>query len=299
MTEILRTPDDRFANLPDYPYTPVYADATVGGLDLRLARVDEGDGDAVVLVHGEPTWGFLYRKLLPPMHDVGLRTVVPDLPGFGRSDKPADLDWFTYDRLLAAFTAHVDAAGLTDPFSLVVHDWGGVIGLRWAVEHPDRIARLVILDTALYAPGGTPSEAWQAFRGFVEKTQELPIGHLVNGGAATDLPAEVVAAYEAPFHEPAAQAGARALPLLVPLTDDDPGAMDMYGALQKLKAWSRPTLVLWGEDDQILVPKIGRRFADSIPGCVGMEAFTPASHFLQEDVGEQLGQRIGAFVTGG
>ena len=296
--EILRTPDDRFADLPDFAYEPHYVEVDLPEVGpARLARIDEGDGHPVVLVHGEPTWSFLYRHVIPPLLDAGLRVVAPDHPGLGRSDKPADRDWFTYDRMVEAFDAHLDAAGIDEPCTLVVHDWGGPIGLRWAVEHPQRVARLVILDTGLFAPGGTPSDAWLAFRGFVAKADELPIGQLVQGGAATTLPDDVVAAYEAPFDRPEAQAGAIALPLLVPLSEDDPGAAEMWRTNQALTSFEAPTLVLWGADDEILPPSIGRRYAETIPGSVGMETFHPASHFLQEDAGTAIGQRIAAFVT--
>lgn len=295
MTDAVRTPDDRFGDLPDFAYTPRYAEWE----GLRLARIDEGPSDAptVVLLHGEPTWSFLYRHLLPPLLAAGLRVVVPDLPGFGRSDKPTDRGWYTWRRMYDAIGAQVDAAGIVGPFALVVHDWGGVAGLPWAVDHADRLAGLVILDTALYVPGASPSPAWQSFRDFVERSETLPVGYLVQGGAATDLPDEVVAAYDAPFHEDAAHAGALALPARVPLDDDDEGAAEQWAANQALASFEVPTLILWGEDDRILTPRIGRRWADTIPGCVGMETFTPAGHFLQEDQGPVLGDRIATFVT--
>lgn len=297
MTDVVRTPEDRFLDLPGWPYPPRYSD--VAG--LRLARVDEGpeDGRPVVLLHGEPTWGYLYRKLVPPLLDAGLRVVVPDQVGFGRSDKPTDRDWFTYDRLTASFTGHLEAVVPDVAVTLVVHDWGGPVGLRWAVEHPERVARLVILDTGLYVSGGRMSDAWRRFRDFVAQADELPVGELVRGGCATGLADEVVAAYQAPFHEPAAQAGALSLPLLVPTGDDAPGADAMASVMRQLGEWRRPTLVLWGADDPILPVRIGERFVEHIPGALDLETFTPAAHFLQEDVGGDLGARIGRFVTEG
>lgn len=294
--DLTRTPDERFENLPGWPYEPTYLDWE----GLRLARVDVGDADAetVVLLHGEPTWGYLYRKVIPPLLDAGLRVVVPDLPGFGRSDKPTDRAWYDYDRLYAALDAHIDGAGLDDPFTLVVHDWGGLLGLPWATSNQERIARLVICNTALYVPGREPSKAWRAFRDFVEEAEQLPVADLIDSGCATNLGDEVRAAYDAPFHEPAAQAGATALPLRVPLDDDDPGAQEQWQANQALADWDRPTLLVWGADDAILPPKIAQRWADSIPGCVGLETLSPAMHFLQEDVGEQLGELVASFVGG-
>ncbi|MGH3441902.1 MAG: haloalkane dehalogenase [Nitriliruptorales bacterium] len=292
MVFTVRTDDERFADLPDFPYEPRYVEVE----DLRLARVDEGEGHPVVLVHGEPTWSFLWRKVLPPLLDAGSRVVVPDQVGFGRSDKPARRDWYSYDRLVESFTAHLDAAGLDEPVTLVVHDWGGPVGLRWAVENPDRVARLVILDTGLYSPGGRMSRAWQAFRDFVESTPDLPIGGLVQGGAATDLPDEVVAAYEAPFPDAASKAGASALPLLVPLSEQDPGAAEMSDVRASLHDWDRPTLVLWGADDPVLPPQVGEFFVRVIPGAIGVET-VPGGHFLQEDAGEAIGERIARFVA--
>lgn len=294
MTDAVRTPDDRFADLPDFPWEPRYSEWD----GLRLARIDEGPSDAptVVLVHGEPTWSFLYRKVVPPLLDAGFRVVVPDLPGFGRSDKPTDRGWYTWRRMYDAIGAHVDAAGVPDGFTFVVHDWGGVAGLPWAVDHASRLGGLVIMDTGLYVPGQSPSKAWHTFRDFVDRSQTLPVGFLVQGGAATELPDDVVAAYEAPFHEDAAHAGALALPLRIPLADDDEGAQEQWAANQALASFEVPTYVLWGEDDEILSTRIGQRWADTIPGCVGMETFTPAGHFLQEDQGQVLGEHIADFV---
>lgn len=290
--EPVRTPDERFAGLPGWPWDSRY-DHWDG---LRLARVDEGDGAAVVLLHGEPTWGYLYRKVLPPLLGAGHRVVVPDLPGFGRSDKPTERAWFTYDRLVASFDAHVAMAGLDEPFTLVVHDWGGPIGLRWAVDHPDRVARLVILNTLLYAPGGRPSDAWLAFRDFVARSDELPVGMLVRRATATGLDDDVAAAYEAPFHARSAQAGALSLPLLVPTDDAHPAAAEMWRVNQALGDWHTPTLMIWGEDDPILPLRAGERWAERIPGVTRLVPLSPAAHFLQEDQGERIGELVAGFV---
>lgn len=294
--DVCRTPDDRFEGLPGWDHEPHYLEWD----GLRLARVEAGPAEAhaVVLLHGEPTWGYLYRDVIPPLVTCGNRVVVPDLPGFGRSDKPVDPAWYSFDRLYDAVDAHLSTEDLADPFTLVVHDWGGALGLPWAIDHPDRVRRLVILDTALYAPGGTPSEAWKSFRAYVEQADELPVAALVAGGCATELDDRIAAAYEAPFHEPRAHAGALRLPVLVPLEDDDPVAQRMWAANRALGAWDRPTLIIWGEDDPILPVRIGRRWADSIPGCVGMETLSPAGHFLQEDAGEEVGRLIARFAAG-
>lgn len=291
MVDVVRTPDERFDGLPGWDHPPHYVE--VAG--HRLAHVDVGAGPTVVLLHGEPTWGYLWRSVVPGLVEAGLRAFVPDQIGFGRSDKPTVRRWFTYDRLVDSFAGHLDAAGIDGPVTLVVHDWGGPVGLRWAVNNPERVARLVILNTALYASGGTPSAAWQQFRSYVESADELPIAQLVQGAATTDLADDVVAGYEAPFHEPAAQAGALALPVIVPVSDDDPGADEMIATLEELGRWEKPTLVIWGEQDPILPRRIGERFARDIPGAqeiIGVDG----SHFLQEDSGPRIAQEIAGFI---
>jgi haloalkane dehalogenase len=291
MHDAVRTPDERFDDLPGWPYRPRYTEWE----GLRLARVDEGEGRPVVLVHGEPTWGFLWRQIVPPLLDAGVRVVVPDQVGFGRSDKPTDRDWYSYERLTASFAAHLAAVLDDEPVTLVVHDWGGPVGLRWAVENPHRVRDLVILDTGLYRPGGRMSPAWEAFRDHVAASEELPIGQLIQGATTTELTAEVIAGYEAPFPDETFQAGVVALPLLVPTSDDAPAAAAMHRVLQGLEEWERPTLVLWAEDDPILPLRVGERMAAVIPGA--QLRTVPGSHFLQEDSGPQIGREIAAFTT--
>jgi haloalkane dehalogenase len=298
MVQVHRTRDERFPPVAPPGAELAYSEVEVDGTSLRLAHVAYGpaEGPTVVLLHGEPTSSHLWRDVLPPLGEAGLRAVAPDLVGFGRSDKPTDLDWYTPGRLAASLEAHLDAIA-PGRVSLVVHDWGGVLGLPWAVEHPDRVHRLVITDTGLYSPGARMSEAWQAFRDFVAGTQELPIGFLVSEGTVRGLSEQEQAAYEAPFPDAASQAGARALPLLVPRADDDPGAHRSWRARQALTGWETPTLVLWGSEDRILSPRVGQRFADDIPGCAGFELIEGAGHFLQEDAGPQIGRRIAEFMV--
>lgn len=288
---IARTPEERFAGLPDFDYEPEYREAD----GLRLAYLDEGEGPPVVFWHGEPTWSFLWRKVFPVVRDAGFRCIVPDQPGFGRSDKPTDLGWYTYDRFVEHAHGLLEHLDLRDA-TFVVHDWGGPVGLRAATEAPDRVSRLVIMDTGVATGHQKMSDAWNAFRGFVETTEDLPIGFLVNGGTATDLPEEVVAAYDAPFHEPAAKAGARAFPLLIPLTPESPGAAEGRRTLELLREQARPTLMLWADGDPILTPETGARFAEAI-GVAAPEPVTGASHFLQEDAGEAIGRRIADWLT--
>jgi haloalkane dehalogenase len=291
VTEIFRTPDERFEDLPGYPFAPNYAEA--GG--LRLHFVDEGEGDPVVFLHGEPTWSYLWRKVLPPVRDAGFRCIAPDLPGFGRSDKPTDVGWYSYDRHAEAAGALLEQLDLRD-ITFVVHDWGGPVGLRLAVDHPERVARLVILDTGLFTGRQHMSDAWIAFRDFVARTEDLPIGFLVKGACARDMPHDVFSAYEAPFPNAASKAGARAFPLMLPTSPDTPGADEGQRVLEALPGLDVPKFVLWADKDPILSLDIGTRFAAAI-GAPEPEVVEDASHFLQEDAGEEIGQRIAAWLT--
>jgi haloalkane dehalogenase len=294
VTDAVRTPDERFAGLPDFDFEPHYRERD----GLRLAHLDEGDPGAtpVVLWHGEPTWSFLWRHVIPPVAAAGFRCIAPDLPGFGRSDKPRDVGWYSYDRLTDAAVALVEDLDLRGA-TFVVHDWGGPIGLRAAVELGDRVERLVILDTGLFTGDQRMSEAWRAFRDFVERTEDLPIGFLVRGGCHADPGDAVVAAYDAPFADPAAKAGARALPLLVPTTEDAPGAQAGRETLEALRAATHPTLVLWGESDPVLPLAAGEAFARRI-GAPAPEPIAGAGHFLQEDRGPEVGRRIADWLAG-
>jgi haloalkane dehalogenase len=248
----------------------------------------------VVLWHGEPTWSYLWRHVIPPLVDAGFRCIAPDQPGFGRSDKPTDLGWYSYDRFTEhahGLLEHLDLRGAT----FVVHDWGGPVGLRAAVEAPERVDRLVIMDTGLFTGEQRMSDAWRAFRDFVERTEDLPVGFLVQGAAATELPDEVVAAYDAPFPTPEAKAGARAFPLLIPLSPDAPGAEAGRRTLDALRDDDRPILVLWADADPILPVRVGEAFASAI-GAPAPEIVEGAGHFLQEDRGAEIGRRIAAWL---
>jgi haloalkane dehalogenase len=290
MTEAIRTPDAAFEGLPDFPWVARHVEWE----GLRLARVDEGEGPPVIFWHGEPTWSYLWRHVLPPVLAAGCRCIAPDLPGFGRSDKPADLGWYSYDRHAAAASAVLEATDVRDA-TVVVHDWGGPIGLRMAVEHPDRIARMVILDTGLFTGHQPMTDAWKAFRDFVERTEDLPISMLVNGATERDLSPEELAAYDAPFPEPAAKAGTRAFPLMLPTSPEAPGAAAGQRVLEALRDDERAKLVLWADGDPIIPFKVGERFAEAI-GAPAPEKIPDASHFLQEDQGRMIGTRIAAWL---
>jgi haloalkane dehalogenase len=291
MTEFSRTPEDRFEGLPDFPFQPHYRE--VDG--LRLAHIDEGDGPPVVFFHGEPTWSFLWRKVIPPVRDAGFRCIAPDLAGFGRSDKPTDLAWYSYDRHTEMVAPLLDELDLRDA-TAVVHDWGGPIGLRLAVEHPDRFARLVILDTGLFTGHQKMTEAWTAFRDFVERTEDLPVAFLVRGACKNDPGEAVIAAYDAPFPDPTSKAGARAFPLMLPTAPDMPGAEAGQRVLEALRTDRRPKLVLWADSDPVLPVSTGERFAAALSTEVDA-IIENASHFLQEDAGEEIGRRIAAWLT--
>lgn len=284
--EIFRTPDDRFEGLQGYDFAPNYLELDGDLSGLRMHYVDEGSGPVILMLHGEPTWAYLYRKMIRPLAK-GARVVVPDLIGFGRSDKPTDRAWYTYDRHVESIAQLIARLDLSD-ITLVVQDWGGPIGLRVAVEKKDRFAHLVILNTGIFRPGPNwPSPGFLQWRDFAESNPDLPIGFVLQGATTTELSEEVVAAYEAPFPDEASKAGPAAFPLLVPLTEDDPGAKEMARVAEALKSWSKPVLVAFSDSDPIFPQKVGRKLAERIPNAlfVPIEA---ASHFLQEDRGEEI-----------
>jgi haloalkane dehalogenase len=251
----------------------------------------------LVFFHGEPTWSFLWRKVIPPVRDAGYRCVAPDLPGFGRSDKPVSLDWYSYDQHVAAVAPLLEDLDLRDA-TVVVHDWGGAIGLRLAVEHPDRITRLVILDTGLFTGHQKMTEAWVAFRNFVERTEDLPVGFLLRGGCKHDPGDEVIAAYEAPYPNAQSKAGARAFPLMLPTSPEMPGAAAGQRVLDALRGDQRPKLVLWADSDPIIPLAVGERFAAALGGQID-HVISEASHFLQEDAGPQVGGLIADWLKSG
>jgi haloalkane dehalogenase len=291
MTDAIRTPDELLAGLPDFGFDAVYREFD----GLRLAHLDVGEGPPVVFVHGEPTWSFLWRKVIPPVRDAGHRCIAPDLPGFGRSDKPTEIGWYTYDRHSESVVALLDDLDLRDA-TVVVHDWGGPIGLRAAVERPERIARIVVLDTGLFTGHQPMNDAWMTFRAFVERTEDLPVGLLVRRACFRDPGDEVIAAYDAPFPNAASKAGARAFPLILPLTPDAPGAAAGQRVLEALRGDVRPKLFLWADSDPILSLETGRRFAAALGGEID-HVIAGASHFLQEDAGAEIGRLIADWLT--
>ena len=293
--DVLRTPDDRFLDLPDWPYEPRYAD--VGG--VRMAYVDEGPAGApaVLLLHGEPTWSFLYRKVLGPLLDAGLRVVVPDLIGFGRSDKPVDDEAHTYAAhvgWVAALVTRLDLRHAT----LVCQDWGGLIGLRVLTEDADRFAAVVAANTGLPTGDHAMPEQWWAFRNWVAAADKLPVGFLVNSGCVGALSEDVLRAYDAPFPDESYKAGPRMLPQLIPTTPDDPATEANRAAWAALAQWDKPFLCAFSDGDP-MTRDAAPVFTKVVPGAALQPHTTieGAGHFLQEDAGERLGEIVAKFVA--
>lgn len=292
--DIFRTPEERFDNLPDFPWAPKYHEWE----GLRLAYVDEGEGQPIVLFHGGPSWSFLYRKIVAVLLDKGYRCIAPDLIGFGRSDKPTDVGWYSFDRHTAAMLSLVEALDLSEAV-FVVHDWGGSIGLRiGTLEASHRVSRFIAMDTGLFTGRQRMSEAWHTFRDFVERTEDMPVGMLVERACATELPAEVTAAYDAPFPAPESKAGARAFPLMLPLSPDDPGAAKGREVVDAIRADERPVLLMWGDSDIALpLDPVGRKVQTLFPTAEALTIIHDGGHFLQEDQGHEIGALIADWLS--
>jgi haloalkane dehalogenase len=300
--EILRTPDARFAGLPDFDHPPRYATVPDGeGGSLRMAYIEAGpaDGPVVLCLHGEPSWSFLYRTMIPVLAAGGLRVVAPDLVGFGRSDKPARIEDHSYARQVEwvrclAFD-RLDLHAVT----LVGQDWGGLIGFRLAAEHPDRFARLVAANTGLPTGDQPMPDVWLRFREVVRTAPALNVSRLVQSGCQTTLPPEVLAAYDAPFPDASYAAAVRAMPELVPATPDNPASAANRAAWRQLSTWDKPFLVAFSDRDPITGP-MAPALKRAMPGAAGHAhpVLKGAGHFLQEDAGEELGAIIAAFVSG-
>jgi haloalkane dehalogenase len=290
--DALRTPDDRFTDLRGYDFAPHYAD--VDG--LRVHYVDEGSGPVVLLLHGEPTWSYLYRKMIPVLTAAGLRAIAPDLVGFGKSDKPAKRTDYTYARHVAWMSAFIDAAGLSD-VTVFGQDWGGLIGLRLVAERPDTFARVVASNTGLPTGEGM-SEAFMRWREFSQNVPEMPIGAIVAGGCATaKLTPEEIAAYDAPFPDETFKEGARQFPLLVPADAENEAVPDNERAWESLARFEKPFLCAFGDSDPI-TRGADARMRETIPGANGQPHTTiaGAGHFIQEDKPDEIARVIVDFV---
>jgi haloalkane dehalogenase len=301
--EVLRTPDERFVNLPGYDFAPYYVEVNHQGTTLRVHYVDEGPGEAapVLLLHGEPSWCYLYRKMIPIITAAGHRAIAPDLVGFGRSDKFARREDYSYQFHVDVVTAFIESLDLRD-ITLFGQDWGGLIGLRIAAEHPDRFARIVAANTFLPTGDHKPSEGFLRWQHYSQTVENFHVGGIVKGGCVTELSPEVIAAYNAPFppgdKEDRYKAGARQFPLLVPTRPDDPASEPNRKAWEVLTQWDKPFLTAFSDSDPVT------RGADAIlqkliPGANGQPhaTITGAGHFLQEDKGEELARVVIDFIA--
>ncbi|MEM9033677.1 MAG: haloalkane dehalogenase [Actinomycetota bacterium] len=297
----LRTPDDRFTDLPGWPFEPRYAEVPDGdGGTLRVHYVDEGpaDADPVLLLHGEPSWGYLYRKMIPPLVAAGHRVVVPDQVGFGRSDKPTEQSDYSYARHVAWMSSLVfDVLDLRDT-TFFGQDWGGLIGLRLVTAQPDRFARVAVANTGLPTGEQAPSQAFLDWQKFSQTSEVFPIGMIVNGGSATDLADDVVAAYDAPFPDDSYKAGARIWPSYVPTSPDDAEAPANRAAWEVLLRYDKPFLCCFSDQDAVTAGG-ERAFLGRVPGAEGQPHTTieGGGHFLQEDRGEELAQVLIDFIA--
>ena len=293
--EILRTPDERFNNLPNFDFAPQYVE--IAG--LRIHYVDEGPRAAapVLMLHGEPSWSYLYRKMIPIITTAGHRAVAPDLAGFGRSDKPARREDYTYQFHVDVMTGLIKSLDLRE-ITLVGQDWGGLIGLRIAAEHPDRFARIVVANTGLPTGDQPMTEGFLRWREYSQTVENFHVGGIIKGGCVNDPPPEVIAAYNAPFPDDSYKAGARQFPLLVPIGPDDPASEANRRAWEVLRRWEKPLLTAFSDGDP--VTRGGERvFQKLVPGAQGQPhvTITNAGHFLQEDKGEELAQIIADFIS--
>lgn len=292
--QVLRTPDSRFENLEGYPFVANYLDVTASDTQpLRMHFLDEGpiDGPPIVLLHGEPTWSYLYRTMIPALADAGNRVLAPDLIGFGRSDKPSRIEDYTYLRHVEWVTSWFERLRLKE-VTLFVQDWGSLIGLRIAAEQGERIARVVVANGFLPAAQQRPSPGFLAWRAFARYSPALPAGRIVAAGTVRRVPPKVRAGYDAPFPDKRYQAGARAFPQLVPTSPDNPAVPANRAAWDALGRWEKPFLAIFGARDPIL-GRADRPLIKHVPGAAGQpHARINASHFIQEDSGPELAERV-------
>ncbi len=298
----VRTPDERFTDLPDFPFVAHYVDVKDpnGGDALRMAYLDEGprDGAIVLLLHGEPSWSYLYRTMIPVLVRGGHRVVAPDLIGFGRSDKPTDRGDYTYARHVEwtreLLFDHLDLTNVT----LFAQDWGSLIGLRLVGEHPDRFARVAIGNGGLPTGDERPNEAFRAWQEYSQTVPDLHVGGIVSGGCVNRLSPEVVAAYDAPFPEDSFKEGARQFPLLVPTTPEDPAHDANVAAWGVLAKFEKPFLCCYSDSDPI-TKGADRKFLSTVPGAKGQAHVTieGGGHFLQEERGPELAKVLNDFIA--
>jgi haloalkane dehalogenase len=286
---VYRTPESRFDRLPGFDFQPNYLDQD----GLRMHYLDEGEGDPVLLLHGEPTWSYLYRKMIPPLAAVA-RCIAPDYFGFGRSDKPTERAWYSYDRHVASITRLVQTLDLRK-ITLVVQDWGGPVGFRFAVENPERVAKIVVMNTGIGARA--PGEEWLRFQSFMRRVgTEIVAGQLVRLSLVQPTSDEIIAAYDAPFPVPESRIGIVQFPELVATSSDHPSAPAMLVVRDRLRELDRPALVLFSDGDPIFSRHAAEVMAELLPGAELDPPLEGAGHFLQEDRGEVLGTRIASWL---
>ncbi len=295
--KVLRTPDERFENLPDYPFKPNYVE--VEGLRIHYVDAGDNENETVLMLHGEPSWSFLYRRMITIVSGAGYRVVTPDIVGFGKSDKPAEMSDYTYLRhvnWMTAFMKELDLKNIT----LVCQDWGGLIGLRLAAEHEERFKRITVANTGLPTGQGEISEAFLNWQKYSRESPTFDVGNIVNGACVTELSPEVVAAYDAPFPDDSYKAGARIFPSLVPTSPDDPASEANLRAWEVFSRWEKPFLTAFSDSDPITGGG-DAHFHKRIPGAKRQQHITikGAGHFLQEDRGEEWAKAIVEFIRGG
>ncbi len=292
--DVLRTPDERFADLPGFAYAPNYVHVSD---ELRVHYLDEGEGPVILLLHGEPSWSYLYRKMIPVLNGAGLRCIVPDLVGFGRSDKPAHRDDYTYERHVRWMSDVVTQLDVGD-VTFFGQDWGGLVGLRVIAELPERFARVVVGNTGLPTGDQRITDAFLNWQKFSQETPQFPVGRIIAGGCRTELSDDVVAAYDAPFPDDTYKEGARQFPILVPTRAEDPASDANRMAWTVFESWTKPFLTAFSDSDPITHGG-DRVFQSRVPGAQGRDHVTieGAGHFLQEDAAERLAEVIAKFVA--
>jgi haloalkane dehalogenase len=285
--DIARTPDERFAGLEEFPYEPRYVDWE----GLRIAYVDEGEGPPLILLHGEPTWSFLFRRMIPPLLVGGFRCVAVDYPGFGRSDKPVDLEWYEYERHAAAVLRVLETLGL-ERATLLGHDWGGPVGMLLGVDHPHLFTRFVLMDTPFFTGRQTMPPLWLQARNYLQRTTDVAIADLIQAGCAEELSSAARRGYEAPFPSPESKAGARAFPLhVLPLSPHLPAAKACWRTIKAIRKDERRTLTLWGERDMLFPLELGKWVTGAL--CRDDPVVVPgAGHFLPEERGEEAAEIV-------
>ncbi len=296
MAKILRTPDSQFENLSDYAFTPHYLNVADS---LRLHFVDTGPagGRPVIMMHGEPSWSYLYRDMIKNVSAAGLRVVAPDLIGFGRSDKPAETADYSYSKHVAWMLEWLDETKITDAV-LFCQDWGGLIGLRLAAARPDKFAGIIAANTFLPTGQGKVSKAFEAWKEFSQTTPVFKVGNIIQGATVSNLPDDVIRAYDAPFPDESYKAGARIFPALVPTSEDMDGAADNVKAWKVLHKWKKPFLTCFSDQDPV-TGGLDKHFQKAIPGCKNQphKIVKGGGHFLQEDCHRELSEIIVDFCA--